>query len=238
MKCRILTSLVLITMLTACGPRDKKTKISERSGPPPAAPKKPAPPKPSAPSCATANDQSLADGAVVQRQTIQVRMEKQRVIRKSCKGDIVSDKMEKVTYPEATVVLQPKSWMGLGKTMASVFNRTSCSGPGLQFESILETALGLNLWQNIKDNAKNAIGFPKARLKVNTSPTVSNMHVRKNQDNYIDYEFLSCEADTCLKTKSMEKGTLIITVQYSENLDIGGVKEIKEECPEAQPKTP
>ncbi len=56
-------------------------------------------------------------------------------------------------------------------------------------------------------------------------------------NNCIDYEFLSCEAvgeaDTCVKTKSMEKGTLILTVQYTETLDIGGVKEVKEECPTA-----
>ncbi len=245
MMCRFLTGLILFTNLVACGPKEK-TKLRTRSTPPPATPNKSTPPAPTpaptskrASSCETAEDQSLSSEAVIQRQTIQVRMEKQRVIRRDCKGDVISDKMEKVAMPETEIELRPKSWMGFRKTLASLFNRTTCSAPGFQIENILETAMGLNLWRDIKDNAKNAFGYPRARLTVSTSPTVSYMHVRKNQDNYIDYEFVGCEIKgedgVCKKSKTIERGTLILTVQYTENLDIGGVKEIKEDCPKEQP---
>ncbi len=257
---QILSCLVVFS-LTACGPILKKKKHPTPATPPPT--QQPAPPtKKGGPfieitfgnsrsqsyDCETKADQSLAPDRKIQRKTINVKMERQRVIRKDCTGKVTWDGMEKVTYPTTEIVLTPvKSWTGLGGSPVSAHNRTTCTSPGAEWDAFI-TKLFLFGWvTDVADGLKNLAGFPRMRFSVDTSPTNSSMHVKKNQDNYIDYEFAYCaekESDErgvatniCKKTESVEKGTLILTVNYTENLDIGGVKEVKEPCSALEQRT-
>lgn len=233
MRYRILSCLVISTMVGACAPLLpwSKKKPARASSPAPAP--QTGGSDDSAPKCATRADTSLAPDRVVQRKTIIVKMEKQRVIRKDCKGAVTSDSIEKVTYPNQEIELTPvKKWPG--KSTALPFNRTTCAGPGLELEAFfLKAFLGIGLLTDVADDLRNSLGFPRVRFSVDTSPTLSHMHVRKNADNYIDYEFQNCEQKnsvdgTCAKANSVEKGTLILTVKYSENLDLGWVKVIQD----------
>jgi hypothetical protein len=243
MRYRILSCLVISTLSSACAPMlpwpMKKSAPHAKSSPPAPAPKNGGGGggggggEKSSPKCATRMDISLAQDRVVQRKTITVKMEKQRVIRKDCDGKVSSDSMEKVTYPNQEIELTPlKKWPGKSTTLP--FNRTTCSGPGLELEAIFLKALfGIGLITDAADGVRNLMGFPRVRFSVDTSPTLSHMHVLKNADNYIDYEFQNCEQrnsvdGTCMKANSVEKGTLILTVNYNENLDIGGVKVIQD----------
>lgn len=193
--------------------------------------------RPSSWECPTKNDTSLDPKRAVQRQTISVKMEKQRVIRKDCDGKVTSDRMEKVTFPTTDIVLTPTKWWAgsMRGTPVSVENRTTCTTPGMEWDKkLMMLLIGQGTATGVWDYVRDAAGFPRIRFSVDTSPTNSSMHVKKNQENYIDYEFgyceemaLSPEGQKCKKMKTIEKGTLILTVNYTENLDVGGIKEIQ-----------
>ncbi len=256
---RLLSSLVVFSLITACGPIiPHKKKRPSSAPPPPPAPAAPAQAEPkrggpfitvtfgnSRPQnseCSTKDDKSLGQDRKIQRKTIDVKMEKQRVIRKNCQGVVTSDGMEKVTFPYTEIILTPvKTWSGLGGSPVSAHNRTTCTGPGAEWESLIAKLFLFGWVTDTVDGLKNLAGFPRMRFSVDTSPTNSSMHVKKNKDNYIDYEFAYCaekEKDergattgVCKKIQTVEKGTLILTVNYTENLDVGGVKEVNENCP-------
>jgi hypothetical protein len=243
--------LVVFSMVGACAPKKKK-----HPAPAPAQSQSPATPprkggpffkitfgdgrgNSTTPECQTKSDTSLDPARKIQRQTINVKMEKQRVIRKDCTGNVTSDKIEKVTMPSSDILLKPAGWW-IGQGIGMPYNRTTCTGPGFELERVLLTAVGVGVVDTLADSARNNAGFPSVRFKVDTSPTVGAMHVRKNADNYIDYEFQKCteknSEGACSKTESLEKGTLILTVNYTENLDIGGVKEVPAiDCPPTSP---
>lgn len=230
MRYPILSALVIFSMVVACAPKEEKKKPI----PQPASPSNP--PRGgssgagggSSAKCATRDDSSIAPERKVQRQTINVKMEKQRVIRKDCDGKVISDKMEKVTMPIGEVLLKPEGGK-IGTGFAVPYNRTTCSGQGFELGRIITLSVGIGLAEAADDDARNKKGYPSLRFTVDTSPTVGAMHVRKNTNNYIDYEFKKClekSGDNCVKSETTELGTLILTVNYTENLDIGGVKEI------------
>ncbi|MGE4130029.1 MAG: hypothetical protein AB7F86_00240 [Bdellovibrionales bacterium] len=259
MSSRLLTSLVILAVVSACGP---VFKVKHRQVAKPAPAPAPAPNRDSdkgagsgggnrietrRASCETANDKSLASDRVVQRKTIEVKMEKQRVVRRDCNGQVTSDRMEKVTYPKTDIVITPSKWWAgaYGGTPSSAFNRTTCATPGAEWDKLLMRIIfGEGIGRDWMDSIRDAAGFPRLRFSVDTSPTSASMHVKKNQDNYIDYEFSYCaEQDSqfgqatekCKTRKTVEKGTLILTVKYTENLDIGGVKELQDpSCPAAK----
>ena len=244
MRFQFLSLAVVLTFCTGCSqlwffPTPRKPEAPKVSPPPPATvttnTHKPAPIKLSKPVCVTKDDQSLAPERVVQRKTVELRREKQRVIRKDCSGNVISDKMETVVEPRADVVIKPTQWWsGFNAFPSSVYNRTTCSSTAgvLDLERMLLLSMGIGVLEEMGRNAKSKLGFPSVEFTVHTSPTVSHMHVRRDQENFIDYEFSTCaekNGETCLKATPVERGTLVLTVKYSENPDIGGVKEIREE---------
>lgn len=241
MRYRILSALVVFSMVGACGPKKKRHKPEAQPTPSPVSQEKPkgkgepfiqiefGNSRSRSVECASKDDTSLDPQRVIQRKTINLKMEKQRVVRKDCSGNVISDGMEKVTTPYLDIELTPtKTWAG--KSVASPYNRTTCTGPGAELEKLLLSFFGVGLITEAYDGVRNSLGFPRVRFSVDTSPTTSSMHVRKNADNYIDYEFEGCAQrkrnGECEKRTSVEKGTLILTVNYTENLDIGGVKEV------------
>jgi hypothetical protein len=250
MSYRILSALVVFSLLGACAPKHKKKRGGE-SQPAAQTPKK----KKGGPlivlkfgnstsgsvECSSKDDVSLAPDSIVQRKTINLKMEKQRVIRKNCEGQVTSDGMEKVEIPYQTIEITPtKKWPG--KSYANPYNRTTCTGVGAEFEALFWRLLGFGLITDAYDGIRNNLGFPRVRFTVDTSPTTSSMHIRKNADNYIDYDFVRCAKKDakgeCTETASVEKGTLILTVNYTENLDIGGVKEVQEPCEKPKDEKP
>lgn len=261
MHVRILAIPVILTLVIACGPKPKK---KHPAAPPPPPEQNQPPPKkkggpfirvtfgnsrPSDEVCSTRDDKSAAPDRVIQRQTINLKMEKQRIVRRDCKGDLRSNQMEKVTFPKTEIIIKPTKWWAgaFGGTPVQAYNRTTCTTPGAEWDKLLYALLfGEGIPTAYYDKFMNNVGFPRLRFSVDTSPTNASMHVRKNTDNYIDYEFSYCkkhdkdsegrETNHCLEFQTVEKGTLILTVNYTENLDIGGVKEYQDPPCEKEPE--
>ena len=206
---KFVISLVAISAVSAC------------------APKKPSAPKVGA--CKTANDTSIAADRSVTKQTIQVFGSRQRVIRKDCSGRVKSDKIEsqEAVYKQG-VTVEPKGQFTEADTHG--YNRTTC-------DSANTISIGKALSEMFSFFGSKSKPF--FQFTPHTSPTFfGGGHVRKNADNYIDYEFTRCvqksaDQKTCLKSETLEKGTLILTVNYSESF-IEQPLEIPEPgCPQA-----
>lgn len=200
---KIVIALVAISALGAC---------SVKSKPNPNRPR---------PACPTANDQSLAPDRTIVRKTIEMTGTRQRVIRINCNGQVRSNKIETQQASSPNGVKVPPS-RPLVDAEASGYNRTTCN-------TIREDAFH-NLF-----SFGNRRADPVFKFSPHTSPTFFGTgRVKKNADNYIDYEFTRClaksaDGQTCTKTESLEKGTLILSVIYSER-NIEEPLEIKDVC--------
>jgi hypothetical protein len=188
------------------------------------------------PGCSTINDTSLDPARVVQRKSVALKLEYQLVSHKDCSGREIKRGIEKVTLPQEEYVLTPAGnnwgdwWKRLGGTdRSTAYNRTSCTDSGSGDTLIKILALPLFLPQIAADGVKDVAGHPRMRFYINTSPTALDMRVIRNRDNYIDYEFSKCESagSACTKPTSVERGTLILTVNYSEN-NLTGVKDVSD----------
>lgn len=200
---KIVISLVAISALGAC---------SVKSKPNPNRPK---------PACPTANDQSLAPDRTIVRKTIDMTGTRQRVIHRNCSGKVVSDKIRTDQASTPNGIKIPPS-RPLTDAQAQGFNRTTCN-------TIREDA-----WHNMFSFG-NRRSNSEFRFSPHTSPTFfGSGRVKKNADNYIDYEFTRCversaDGQTCARTETLEKGTLILTVNYTERT-IDEPLEIKDVC--------
>jgi hypothetical protein len=212
-RTKIVTGIVIFSCLIACGKRHHKA--------PPVAPVEPRP-KPA--SCATEMDQSLDPARKVQRKTVELRRQRQRTIRRDCDKRVVSDGMELIEMPMRELVILPLSTKEAGLT-GSAYNRTTCSGAGAGLGRVLVTMIFP--WTALLEGNRSQI-----KLTVNSSPTFDHMHVRKFQDNFIDYEFVRClkmSDKNCAQTETAERGTLVLTVNYLELPDIETPRE-KDNC--------
>lgn len=197
---KFVISLVAISVLGACS---VKTKPSNKK-----------------PACPTATDQSLDPQRTLTRRTVELSGTRQRVIRINCAGKVRSNKIETT---EGSLVNGVKVHPTRQFTDAdsSGYNRTTCN-------SIREDAFHNLFSRGTKKD-------PVFRFSPHTSPTFFGTgRVKKNADNYIDYEFTKCversaDGQTCLRTDSLEKGTLILTVVYSET-QIDETLEVKDAC--------
>lgn len=220
---KIVTGLVVFSCLVACGKRPHKY----------AAPPAPADPAPRAPKCATENDQTIDPAHAVQRKTVDLRRQRQRIIRRGCNQKLESDGMEKTIYPETDLIITPIMVKDKRLT-GSAYNRTTCKGEGMGIGKLF-TAL-VSPFQTWFESDKSQI-----KLVIDTSPVEDHMHVRRGRDNYIDYEFRKCldksrpEGVSCVKSEVVERGTLVLTVNYSELPDIETPREIVD-CKEDQKK--
>jgi hypothetical protein len=192
--------------------------------------------------CSTRDDASLAKDRLVQRDQIRIERVFQRVVRYDCDHKVKSDRTETVQSPFVAYTLKPKSlWLGTSVFSSSAYNRTACSTQGLPLDDIVGllitplTSLAKAEWQGLKTK----LGFPSIELTLDTSPTVGHMQVDRDRKNYIDYEFTKCldakesedsngkNVRECVKSEPIEKGTLILTVKYSERT-LSNTKEIDE----------
>jgi hypothetical protein len=251
MKSQFLAGLVFFSLCVSCAPRhevhytphDHPQATADKTTTTPPAP--PAPPAPSGdPDCATSNDKTLDPTRAVQRKSIDLKLERQMVVHQDCDGHEIRRGVEKVTLPSTEIILTPAKktlaeWWGSfgGGSYATAFNRTTCTDAGAGNTLTKLLLLPFYAGQMMGDDLKSAMGFPRVRFTVNTSPTLLDMHVQRGQDNYIDYEFTKCEggdATLCPNSKVIEKGTLVLTVNYSEDT-LPGASEVKD-CPDADPK--
>lgn len=182
--------------------------------------------------CLTALDKSIASDAVVQRQTILLKKERQRVIRRDCDQNVLSDEIEVMTLPEKQIKIMPNYRWRLFKDLeTTVYNRTTCESKGI-WNTVSDIMKGIALAPVIYVGEK--LGNHSISFRVNSSSGAF-MHVRRGQENFVDYSFANClqrEKDVCVKSEVMEQGTLILDVKYEER-DLEGVLEInktKEEC--------
>lgn len=198
---KFVISLVAISVLGACSVKSKPNKNKR-------------------PACPTANDQSLSPDRTIVRRTIELTGTRQRVIRLTCTGAVRSNKIE---TREGSAVNGVKIHPSRPMTDAEAtgYNRTTCN-------SIYEDTFH-NLF------SPRSKTDPVFRFSPHTSPKIfGSGRVKKNADNYIDYEFTKCveksaDGKTCVKTETLEKGTLILTVVYSEK-PVDEPLELKEVC--------
>jgi hypothetical protein len=202
---KFVLSLVAISTVCACTAKKKAAKVE---------------------ACQTAHDTSLAPDRIVSRQTIQMHGSRQRVIRKNCAGVVRSDKIEsqEATYKDG-VTVDPKGQFA--EAEAHGYNRTTCNTADT-------SSIGKALTEIF--SLFGSKSRPFFQFTPHTSPTfLGGGHVKKNADNYIDYEFDRCvqkseDGKSCLKSETLEKGTLILTVQYSESF-IDQPQELQDACP-------
>jgi hypothetical protein len=155
--------------------------------------------------CSTENDIALQPGTQVQHQEVEINRKFQRVIRHGCNGEILSDTVVTTDQPDGHVTIGTAQEIKALAYMATVRNRTTCNG----------TTRTYAMPENETAERK-----PSARLHINTSPTLLHLHVLKDRENYLDYEFFSCSEITaardCKDKSSLEKGTVILKVNYVE----------------------
>jgi hypothetical protein len=198
--------------------------------------------------CATKKDTSLDPAREIQYQTIDLKMQRQMVVHVDCNGHEIRRAVEKVTTPSKEIVLTPgksttaDTLKGLGGTnYSSAYNRTTCTSSGAGNALTKIFLLPFFALQMNDDQNQSKAGHPRLRFNVNTSPTFLDMHVQKNEANFIDYEFTNCPTPPagdakpsaqCAKPTSVEKGTLVLTVNYTED-NLPGSKEVKDCTPNA-----
>ena len=205
---KFVLSLVAISTVCACTVKKKASKVE---------------------ACKTAHDTSIAPDRIVERKTIQMFGSRQRVIRKNCAGVVTSDKIEsqEATYKDG-VTVNPKGQFA--EAEAHGYNRTTC-------DTADTSSIGKALTEMFGFFGSKSKPF--FQFTPHTSPTFfGGGHVKKNADNYIDYQFDRCvqksaDGKTCVKSETLEKGTLILTVQYSEGF-IDQPTEVQEACPPKQ----
>lgn len=77
---------------------------------------------------------------------------------------------------------------------------------------------------------KRDLRDPRMEIQLHTSKGTRRTHVRKNQDNYIDYEFREClrknQSGQCISSQVAERGTVVLYIEYSEK-DHDEVQETK-----------
>lgn len=171
--------------------------------------------------CITQDDTKIEDESKVQKQTVTLKREFQRVQRKNCEGQVISDKEETVTEPRGMIEIKP-----LGELQSSTYvydwvrNRTTCKGRRNYdaFRNNFIVQKPAPMQSNIASS-----------FTISTSPEAfSSLYVMKSRDNYIDYRYYACtgkEGAYCDTQKVLEEGTLILTVDYKEERK-DGIKEI------------
>ncbi len=229
-KTKIVMLAVVLTGVAACG----KEKADEKTSPPPAKIEPVVKIKPEAQnepppevrrqskmwmhalSCPSRKDFSVDKKRVIERRQVTLERQVRQIVRKDCANNILSERPEDIKKPVAEIILTPRAWLGSFKgASVYIFNRTTCSGPRSEMTKT---------WQSLKFDRTSfdEQGKPVLRFLVNASPTEEQMHVAKHAENYIDYEFAGCAEEdltadgSCSRAVSVEKGTLILRVNYGE----------------------
>lgn len=216
MKNSILIAMMATSMLAvSCAKKSSKN----ASPPPPSATEKP--------KCATSTDTSLPNDNVL-RQTVNLKKERQRVIRKNCTGQVVSDKIETVKDPNQYITIKSfKKFKGVHTSdlVWSLSNRMTCDGTSPRSSDLR--------WTTVKNDPV------EYSFHVDASPSVFYLHVQKNEVNYINYRLRLSKLSTDINGASkldydlQEEGTLILTVNYSEE-ELPGVLEKSPTASECQ----
>lgn len=236
---RIVTGIVLLTTVSACGFNPFKRIKTETTEIHFTSPKMPTITTSSdwltigKAECKTKDDTSLIKDQPEQHKTITVARNSQNVLRRDCQGNKISEKIEVVQSPSAEVILTPVGQFEVNDFTIDLVNRTTCDsdtgGAALKhllLDAIVKTATASPATQ-VKDTANNWLTnlfgeskkTPSYQFSANTSPTFFDLDVDKDRDNFIDYEFFGCDSlkdGECLNKKSLEKGTLVLKVEYSE----------------------
>ncbi len=199
---RIVTGFAVITSMTACGPPAEWFKV-KRSRTDFHSNVHQTEHKPS---CATEDDTSVASAASVRHGEVNVERVFQRVVRRDCKGVLKNDQIETVSSPNASFYIET---LNAGDHLtAEVNDRATCN-------TIIRP-----------------VSNGRIKFTVDTSPTLFYLHINKDKENYLDYQVTLCpEAGTCDKGAVVEKGTVILKVNYSEKT-IPETQEITETCPQ------
>lgn len=234
---KIVTTIVLITMTTACAPdpfkwlKPRKKVHTSTSTFTPEAPKKT---EKKEDVCASEKDTSIAPDAKVQKKVIDVYRKFERVIRYGCQGEVKSDEMETYEFPEYRMTLWPAGNIRAEHYRVDLTNRTTCNSYN-QTDSAISGLF--QIFTNFGENLLNG-DKPNLAFTVNTSPTLLHLHVQKNLDNYLDYKFYSCtkvsDAKPCESPRLMERGTLILTVNYHEESHPEQIRKVDDCQPQPQ----
>ncbi len=177
--------------------------------------KKSAPP---GPPCGS--DKSLNQNAAVRTDVFKLTRVFKNVARTNCAGQTTTtretSKDPKESYTLQALTLAPNS----GPYTVSAINRTTCAQGVIKNRNLTDTRM---------------------EVQFTTSKGTRRTLMLKNTDNYIDYEFSRClqlgPANNCLRSEVAERGTVILKVEYSEEVDPVPL-EVKETCPSAEQKKP
>ena len=166
-----------------------------------------------APTSLCNKDMSLNQNAPVRTETVKVHREFRKNTQTNCAGQ-TSTRIENLKDPKDAYSLKALTLTaGTDTYQVNAFNRTTCDGA------------------KIKTNRKPE--DTHMEIQYHTSPGTGRMHVNKNADNYIDYEFRRCvqfdATRACLRSVVAERGTVILRVEYTENE--AAAVETQSDCP-------
>lgn len=165
--------------------------------------------------CPQVTNAQLDPDAKVRKSTVFLHRIMQKVTRKNCDGQILSEKVETIISPDRDIELLPTRWLGVRPFVSSIQNRTTCSATGEHLE-------------RSKEKFISTFGTPKTHFKISYVPMSAAITVYEGL-NYIDYQFAQCDEYTdeilpnsrgdgklCTKYHILEKGTILLNVYYGE----------------------
>lgn len=173
---------------------------------------------------------SLKSSYVEQYKDVLITREKQRVIRKDCSGEVVSDKIETVKDPHYSLALEPN--IRIGKVGAvEVFNASTClaAGAELPLKGYIFTDA---LFPVTGDE------FGKIQLKLDMARAVFTFKVDEGRNDIHFTYYSSCLPDSAAsirhnltgrfckadeKNKEVLSGIYRVTVSYKE-IELNGTK--------------
>lgn len=220
--------VMLISITSACAPTTDEQAKDRHPGTPPTAEKliseslpqtaqetlKDATPREDS-ECPRVTNAQIDPGAKVRKSTVFLHRIMQKVTRKNCDGQVLSEKVETIISPDRDIELLPTRWLGVRPFVSSIQNRTTCSATGENLE-------------RSKEKFISTFGTPKTYFKISYVPMSAAITVNDGL-NYIDYQFAQCDEYTdeilpnsrgdgklCTKYHILEKGTILLSVYYGE----------------------
>lgn len=167
------------------------------------------------PVCPAITNTLVDPDAKVRKTTMFLHRITQKVTRKNCDGQVISERMETIISPDREIDLKPTRWLGVRPFVASIQNRTTCSATGENLE-------------HSKEKFITVFGTPMTHFKVSMVPLSEAITVNDGL-NYVDYQFAHCDQETneilpnsrgdgkiCTKWHILEKGTILLDVYYGE----------------------
>lgn len=158
--------------------------------------------------CKTVRDTSLDQQKAIHKTSVTMTRGSVKVKYKDCdQNEFLKQKQQ--VKDTAAVALDVKANFKLTESQmsVSVYNRTNCESG------------------NFRTRAKSSL------LEIPVSVEKSNQHLKlaTDRENYIDYEIRECETVNsefhCTKSEVVEKGTLVLAVQFAD-YELGDEKEI------------